>query len=219
VQRSYDRLVFLHGFLGSPQDWDGVLQHLPEYDCHALSYPFQIPPDVIVIGYSMGGRIALRCPHPKILLSTHPGLQTAQEKAERQEQDERWKKRFLQEPLDRLLEEWYAQPLFASLRKHPEFPRILRRRQEQNRLILAKMLDHESLAQQQFTIPSNAIFLHGELDAKYAQLYQDLKIPSLQIPQAGHAAHLENPEGCAEMIKKGLLAQPGGVSMLGSDVR
>ncbi len=195
-------LVFLHGFLGSPQDWDGVINHLPEYSCKALSYPFQIPSNSILIGYSMGGRIALRSSQPKILLSTHPGLQTPEEKAERWRQDELWIKRLQQEPLESFLKAWYAQPLFDSLRSHPAFPEVLSRRLKQDPEVLAQMLSQESLAHQEFK-HLEAIFLHGEFDQKYAQLYKNL--PSLEIPGAGHAAHLENPQGCADVIRQSLV--------------
>lgn len=204
MQRSHDRLIFLHGFLGSPQDWDGVIHFLPEFSCEALEYPFQIPPNSIVIGYSMGGRIALRCSQPTIVLSTHPGLQTSEEKAARWLQDQQWAHKLRQEPLESFLKAWYDQPLFESLQKQPDFPKIFSRRLQQDPLKLAHMLEQESLAHQEFSL-RKAIFLHGQFDTKFAQLYQSLKIPSLVISNAGHAAHLENPQRCAEAIRKGII--------------
>jgi 2-succinyl-6-hydroxy-2,4-cyclohexadiene-1-carboxylate synthase len=200
MQRNHNCLIFLHGFLGSPRDWDKVISLLPEYSCQALTYPFQIPSDSILIGYSMGGRIALRSSNPKILLSTHPGLQTPQEKEARLIQDRQWIKKLLREPFEKFLQDWYAQPLFDSLRAHPEFSKIFSLRLEQDPKQLAAMLESESLAKQEFN--TAAIFLHGQLDQKYAQLYQTLKIPSLEIPNAGHAVHLENPQGCARLIRQ-----------------
>jgi len=148
----------------------------------------------------MGGRIALKAPNPKICLSAHPGLQTVEEKAARLIQDRQWIEKLRQEPFEKFLRDWYAQPLFDSLRAHPEFSKIFSRRLDQDPQLLAIMLENESLAKQEFN--SNAIFLHGQLDHKYAQLYQTLKIPSLEIPNAGHAVHIENPQGCAEAIKR-----------------
>jgi 2-succinyl-6-hydroxy-2,4-cyclohexadiene-1-carboxylate synthase len=150
----------------------------------------------------MGGRIALRSSQPKILLSTHPGLQTSQEKSERLLQDQEWIQKLRHEPLESFLKAWYAQPLFDSLRQHPEFSKILSRRLQQDPKALAQMLEQESLAHQEFN--SEAIFLHGELDKKYVQLYQNLKITSLEIPGTGHAAHLENPQDCAKAIRLGI---------------
>ncbi len=202
MQRSHCRLIFLHGFLGCPEDWEEVIRYFSDCDCKALPYPFKIPSDAIVIGYSMGGRIALRSSCPKILISTHPGLQTYEEKAHRLKSDQQWREKLRHESIEEFLRSWYAQPLFASLRSHPEFPKILLRRLNQDPAALAKMLARESLSHQTLTLPHDAFFIHGQLDDKYAKLYQDLNIPSLAVPHAGHAAHLENPQGCAEAIKK-----------------
>jgi 2-succinyl-6-hydroxy-2,4-cyclohexadiene-1-carboxylate synthase len=152
----------------------------------------------------MGGRIALRSPNPKILLSTHPGLQTPEKKAQRLKHDGKWIRLLEQGSLEDFLKTWYAQPLFDSLRNHPVFPEVFSRRLQQDPEVLAQMLSQESLVHQEFSYPEG-IFLHGQLDKKFAQLYRDLKIPSFEIPHAGHAAHLENPKECAKMIRQVLL--------------
>jgi 2-succinyl-6-hydroxy-2,4-cyclohexadiene-1-carboxylate synthase len=179
-----------------------VIAHLPGYDCLPLEYPFHIPDDGILIGYSMGGRIALQSPHPKIVLSAHPGLRTEQEKDERWKSDQAWIEKLQQRPLQEFLQAWYAQPLFDTLRRHSAFESMLSRRLWQDPQKLIEMLSKESLAHQEHSIPANAVFLHGQLDAKFAKLYRELKIPSWEIPHAGHAAHLEQPQSCAEIITR-----------------
>ncbi len=196
MQRSHDRLIFLHGFLGSPADWDEVISFLPEFHCEALAYPFQIPEDGILIGYSMGGRIALRYPHPKIVFSTHPGLKTAEEKAARRLHEQKWLDLLHTVSLEEFLKIWYQQPLFQSLKLDEA---LLNRRLDQNRETIAHMLTYESLADQPFS--TDATFLYGELDTKFAKIYQSHQIDAIELKGIGHACHLENPRLVAEFIK------------------
>lgn len=191
-------LNFLHGFLGSPQDWDDVIAHLSGYRCTALSYPFKLPSSGILIGYSMGGRIALSSPLPKILISTHPGLSSPEEKALRLTSDQIWIDKLQTLSLPEFLTEWYAQSLFDSLRAHPSFPNILERRLKQDPATLLHQLKSHFLSQQ--TFQKKGLFVHGAHDGKFKFLYDNLQIPSLEIPDAGHACHLENPQEVAKII-------------------
>ena len=84
------KFYFFHGFSGDPEDWEEVIALLPEYQCRALSYPFELPSEGVLIGYSMGGRIASASPLPKIVISGHPGLQTVEEKNARILREEYW---------------------------------------------------------------------------------------------------------------------------------
>ncbi|STM19627.1 2-succinyl-6-hydroxy-2, 4-cyclohexadiene-1-carboxylate synthase [Escherichia coli] len=45
----------------------------------------------------------------------HPGLQNAEQRAERQRSDRQWAQRFRKEPLTAVFADWYQQPVFASL--------------------------------------------------------------------------------------------------------
>ncbi len=205
MQRRHCRLSLLHGFLGSPDDWEGVISHLPEFECQALAYPFKIPEDTVVVGYSMGGRIALKSAQPKILLSAHPGLKSPEEKERRWKEDQCLVAKLRSEPFEKVLREWYDQPLFSTLKALPQFEEIFARRCKQNPIELAEILTKESLAHQTFSPVENAVFLHGQFDCKYAHLYRDLGLNSLEIPGVGHAAHLENPKVCAHMISEAVL--------------
>lgn len=194
------QLYFLHGFAGDVQDWNDVISFLPSFECIPLTYPFELPAKGILIGYSMGGRIALRSPLPKIIISGHPGLKTEEEKRVRAEKEQFWIQKLKDISINQFFEAWYEQPIFESLRNHPRFPSILERRLKKSPELLIEQIREHSLTKQP-TLHRNTIFIHGEFDTSYKELYQKAKIASFEIPQAGHACHVENPEGTARQIK------------------
>ncbi|MBP7074546.1 MAG: alpha/beta fold hydrolase [Rhabdochlamydiaceae bacterium] len=199
VYKGVDRqLYFLHGFAGSPDDWELVIGLLPEYDCQSLSYPFILPSRGVLIGYSMGGRIAIQAEVPKLLISAHPGLKTEEERSARKAQEELWIEKLKTLTLQEFFQEWYAQSIFSSLTSHPNFPRIFERRLKNDPLVLLEQFKSHSLVSQK-SHHRNAIFLHGQYDDTYKKLYAG--IASHEIPHAGHACHLENPQATAEKIK------------------
>lgn len=192
-------IVFLHGFLGKSEDWLPVCSYLP---CKCIGYdlpghgdsPFDPEftlPISHLVGYSLGGRIALR--HPALthtLLSIHPGLKTDEEKQARLKSDQNWADLLLQLPIDEFLNRWYDQSIFKPYK--PD----LKARRIQNVEGLAKALMHYSLAKQdRFEIDG---VLVGERDAKFRALYENPVV----IPDAGHMIHLENPKAVAEIIRK-----------------
>ncbi len=152
----------------------------------------------------MGGRIAFSSTLPKIIISAHPGLQTDAEKKSRCEQERAWIAKLQNIPLAEFLDEWYRQPIFESLRRHPIFPKLMERRLKQDSQLLIHQMETHSLATQEFQNPAKACFFHGQLDTTYHDLYQRLKIPSYEIRGVGHAPHLENPELTAATIRSHL---------------
>ena len=195
------KLILLHGFLGDPSDWDKVISLLPDFECEALSYPFVIPQEGILVGYSMGGRIASSYPHPKILISSHVGLVTKQEKLERKIWENKWHDVLTTQGLSTFLQQWYEQPLFSLLKKSPNFPAIFQRRLKVNPTTALHQLETHSLATHSFCIPKNATFLCGAQDLKYTSLYTQLSLNPLFVEESSHACHLEKPERCANLIR------------------
>lgn len=214
-------LLFLHGFLGQKEDWDPLLSHLPGLNVQCIDLPYQAkdialavkeiaPSAKMIIGYSAGGRLALelkaRFPNDYgkiIALSAHPGLKTEAEKKARWKIDEQWIDLLKNGPFEEFLDKWYAQELFSSLKKHPHFQSILKRRKTQNPAHLANFLEHFSLSLKNAPeISPSTIFIHGKEDLKYAELYRTLRgIENIfTIENAGHAVHLENPKACAKLI-------------------
>lgn len=210
-------LVFLHGFLGVSQDWEGVISHLPKVACIGVDLPghgtslfspvftLDLPYSHFhLIGYSMGGRLALQYaiqnPHriaSLTLLSAHPGFKTEEEKRKRLEKDTHWANLLQTLSIDAFLKLWYSQPLFQTLQPNWD------RRRQQNPKELAQALLHYSLGKQIHCLPflpKNTQALIGEWDVSYHTLYPN----PIFIEKAGHSLHLENPQAVAHFLKTSL---------------
>ena len=175
-----------------------------------------------LVGYSMGGRLALYLTiyfpqyfHKVVLESASAGLRTAAEKSDRLAKDQK-----LATELEHLkhhdfrlfLENWYQQSIFASLRSHPNFPQMLEKRLNNSPAQLAKSLRNLSIGMQPSLwekLSENEVpllLLVGELDLKFVQVNQQMqqlcKLSQLQIvPNCGHNIHFENPNLFIEKIQ------------------
>jgi 2-succinyl-6-hydroxy-2,4-cyclohexadiene-1-carboxylate synthase len=209
------RLIFLHGFLGSKEDWQGVIDILdPKFECIACDFADPLPSGHL-IGYSMGGRraLSLKREAPEkfghvIAFSAHPGLATKEEKRARWQTDLEWIEKLQTLNLSDWLDLWYAQPLFDSLRKRPElFEQVLKKRAQQDPSSLIETLKRYSLAHQDLLHLPSALYVCGKEDLKYVSLYRTLPpfIRVRHIEGAGHALHLEHPEACARIIEEWII--------------
>jgi 2-succinyl-6-hydroxy-2,4-cyclohexadiene-1-carboxylate synthase len=110
-----------HGFLGSPEDFsflkqDGLILHDL---CLMESFP-TIHPDDTLIGYSMGGRVALEIAQTHdyklkkiILLNSHPGLPSEEERQARKELEDQIFQKLQENTQQEFLNYWNALPLFS----------------------------------------------------------------------------------------------------------
>jgi 2-succinyl-6-hydroxy-2,4-cyclohexadiene-1-carboxylate synthase len=233
-------LVFLHGFLGCKEDWEPVINHLgPSFRCLSIDLPAhgQSPysddlfasiltsldslhiHQPVLVGYSMGGRIALLLSQQHsaffsgaVILSAHIGLNSEIEKQEQKKREEQWSALLLNAPSSEFLQKWYDQPFFSSLKKKTElYASILEKRKYHNAHALDQVFKAMSLSKQPsiqtFSIPT--YFLYGEEDRKYEALYSTLPKSTKKdkILDSGHAVHLENSEDCATKIKQWLIEE------------
>lgn len=238
-------LLLLHGFMGSGEDFGPAVRHLrASHTCFALDLPdhgrTQLAPGVTysmanvataildwlapiaptpcrLVGYSMGGRLALylalvapeRFSH-LVLESASPGLKTAAERQTRIAQDEDRARRLAQN-FEGFLQRWYRAPLFQNLSQQPSFEAVLQRRRQNNPKALGRSLRCLGTGQQpslwprlpNLTLPT--LLITGAQDSKFCALNAEMaaQIPNahwVNVPNCGHTVHLEDPERYARAI-------------------
>lgn len=135
--------------------------------------------DFWLVGYSLGGRVAMMAACQGlaglcgvIVEGGHPGLQSAEQRAERQRSDRQWAQRFRTEPLTAVFADWYQQPVFASL-NDDQRRELVALRSNNNGATLAAMLEATSLAVQpdlRANLSARTFafyYLCGERDSKF----------------------------------------------------
>ena len=242
-------ILFLHGFMGDCHEFDTVISLLPnEFYCLAIDLPghgktkvtgaedlytmestaqgiinFLDTLDInqcILIGYSMGGRLALYLAlhfpqyfHKVILESASPGLKSPEEKTHRIQTDLKLARELENDALPSFLQRWYEKPLFASIRNHPDFSRMLARRLQNNPVELSKSLRQLSTGYQPSLwgkLPENSVpllLIVGQLDEKFVninvEMFNSCKFSHLElVDNCGHTIHLENPSLFVQKISR-----------------
>lgn len=177
-----------------------------------------------LVGYSLGGRLALdyafNQANPNLLgiivEGANLGLKTENECQARWQNDQRWAARFRTEPLAKVLEAWYQQPVFADLTANKR-SELVEKRQYNHGKAVAAMLEATSLAKQadfsatlqQQRLGKPVHFLIGERDHKFRQQAEQHHLSYRLISQAGHNAHWENPRGFTEALIQAIGEQNG----------
>jgi 2-succinyl-6-hydroxy-2,4-cyclohexadiene-1-carboxylate synthase len=166
-----------------------------------------------VLGYSMGGRIALSLAvrYPEVvralvLESASPGLQHPAEREARRKSDEALAQKIEQQGVLAFVKAWEQAPLFASLQRLPEhlLSEQRRIRKIQSSVGLSGSLrgmgtgSQPALWQQLSTLTVPTCLVSGELDTKFTLIQQEMlthltQAIHVQIPDAGHTPHLEQP--------------------------
>jgi len=174
------------------------------------------------LGYSMGGRylIHLALANPElvrglVLLGATAGIDDPAERAARQEADRRTAERLRQLGLLDFLREWVAQPMFAGI---PESRQHLLERMEntvdglESSLLQAGTGSQDPSWDRLHRLDMPVLVVAGERDEKFAALGRRLQASIgdnatfATVPEAGHAAHLEQPEAFLAVLRPWLAA-------------
>jgi 2-succinyl-6-hydroxy-2,4-cyclohexadiene-1-carboxylate synthase len=250
-------LLLLHGFTGSAETWRPFFEawhgfRLVALDLHghgesdAPADPArygvaQCLEDIVAVldamevertallGYSMGGRIALHfaLEHPNrlsaaVLESASPGIEDEAERAKRVEADEELARNLERDGLEAFIDYWQSIPLWAS---QASLPNELREELHQQRLrnsviglanslrgIGAGTMPPVYHRLSEIKVPT--MLIAGALDERYAELARQMRLRIADstlwiIQDAGHAAHFEQPQVFGALVADFLDAKIG----------
>jgi 2-succinyl-6-hydroxy-2,4-cyclohexadiene-1-carboxylate synthase len=173
----------------------------------------------------MGGRVALHIGLGRpdlverlVLVSATGGIEDAGERAVRRRDDEVLARSLEDDGVDAFLERWLATPMFADL--SPEAAGLIARRENTAAGLAAALRlmgtgTQEPLLRRLDELTMPVLVVAGERDDTFAE--QALHLggwigPTAQlalVPDAGHACHLENPQGFLDLVVPFLEADHG----------
>lgn len=243
-------VVFLHGFTGSGLDFEGLLPTLedsrrfiapdllghggsdsPEalnaykmdaciHQLEQLIAALDVAP-LHLVGYSMGGRIALSLAsaRPQLLRSltligASPGLQSQAERDARSASDDQLASAILQDGASAFMRRWRQVPILQTQRRIPQpyLDRMDARREENNALGLASSLRGLGTGQMPplwdaldaLEVPT--LLVTGQEDDKFTRIAAQMAARQrhatrVQIMDAGHTCHLERPTRLAPTLE------------------
>lgn len=242
-------LLFLHGFTGSMNTWhflearfardyqlifvdiighghSGSPEDPQRYAINEVAKDLSVLLDLLnldkvhLIGYSMGGRLALTftCLFPErvaslILESSSPGLKTEEERMARRVRDQKLADSICEEGIPAFVNRWEKLALFDSQKCLPESKRLALRKQRlsnQSIGLSRSLIGMGTGAQPSWweRLPALHIpilLITGALDAKFCRIASELRnrLPDADwqvVSDAGHAVHLERPSDYQKLI-------------------
>jgi 2-succinyl-6-hydroxy-2,4-cyclohexadiene-1-carboxylate synthase len=242
-------LVLLHGFTGSTETWMPLRPKFDHaYRVIAIDQPGHgrtaSPSDpsrydldrfatdlaavldsmsidrVVMLGYSMGGRAALRfaVDHPDrvaglVLESTSSGIVDAIQRSERRASDSALADDIERDGIEAFVQRWERLPLWDTQHRLPDSARnqLHQQRLSNNPLGLANSLrgagagEEGGMLDAAGGIRAPTLLIAGALDSKYVELGKLLgsSIPDSRleiVAGSGHTVHLEQPDAFASAI-------------------
>ncbi len=238
----------LHGAVGRAADWRAFAAGLPSgfggvrrldlwrfLDCcpmplkafgNALCEEIvRIDPQPVLLGYSMGGRLALHALLDKpsawkaaIIVSAHPGLTSEAERSARREQDAEWSSMALKSDWPDFLAQWNAQSVLGDAGDLSDRGDLKSRRASIARSFVDWSLGAQAdLVPRLEKIPCPVLWVTGERDERFTELGREAvtKLPQGElkiVANCGHRVPWEKPEefskACIDFLAMHLKDKP-----------
>lgn len=244
-----DAVVLLHGFTGCHRSWDAIAPALARthaviaFDLpghgdsdfgdaterHSMAHTAAAFDEAFatlaierarVVGYSLGGRVALHLATTRpqriarlVLESASPGLETEAERSARRDADERLAGFALQHDIAAFVDRWETTPVLAAERTLPaatQHALRLQRLRCSPRGLAASLRGMGTGAQpwlggdlSRVAVPT--LLIAGGDDAKFVAIAREMhnRLPNARlavVPDAGHNVHLQQPEEFAARV-------------------
>ncbi|MFY4777281.1 2-succinyl-6-hydroxy-2,4-cyclohexadiene-1-carboxylate synthase [Metabacillus sp. RGM 3146] len=243
-------LVFLHGFTGSSQNWIPFVDSFPGFrlilidiighgksaspketehysmmnaveDLKIIVEELAGEP-VSLLGYSMGGRLALSfaMTYPEwvekvILESSSPGLKAPAERKKRMQQDQSLADEIQVKGISAFVDKWENISLFETQKRLPEKLRKCIREQRLQNVpegLAGSLIGMGTGAQPSWWDRLNrfnkkVLLISGQWDTKFCMINEEMQslLPeaSLQIiKDSGHAVHVEQPQIFGKIVNE-----------------
>ena len=234
-------VVLLHGFTHTGASWDPVVAALGEryrafapdirgHGSASMREPVTLeavlddlaalaPPRFTLVGYSMGGRLALHAALAAaldrridglVLIGASPGIEDPAEREERRNADERLADEVDHMTIEQFAERWAQNPVLAG--QPPAVAAAVRadrlRNQPPGLAGALRGLGTGALPSLWHRLPevrAPVTLIAGERDAKFRgiadEMTRGLQDATIAVfPSAGHAVHLETPARVAALI-------------------
>ena len=217
--------------MGHPSDWDDVRAALPEFETTAVEIKSandwqsavkrlaeSIPPGSIIVGYSMGARLALGLAFEDpdrfkglVFVSGNPGLESETEREARWYSDRRLAERIEAGSLKPFLNDWYQSSVFSGLPDDVRRSEIARKLAQSSK-DWPSVLQACSVARQpnywprlsELAIPT--LVVAGERDEKYRQIADRIRevknVLVSVVPNSGHIVHREQRTALVDLIRE-----------------
>lgn len=244
-------IMFLHGFAGCSDDWEDVIDLIPQSmqliaidligygrssavnDLKYFSQNFQVRilkeiidylklKSVILVGYSMGGRLALSFAikhmgaiRGLVLESSTAGIQNKNEKDVRKKNDNELADYIENHSIKEFVKKWMSQEIFSTQENLSpnRYEKIKIKKLLLNKEMLACSLrgfgtgQMKSLWNNLSYIECPVLLITGEYDKKFCEINSRMNklIPDSThciVKNSGHNIHLENPEEFVNLLMK-----------------